>query len=173
MSTQETSLIRKVAVKLGLKKVAPASFNWGLNEVTKSILGLLEENSNAKLLDVGCSNGENTMKYAAKIKAKNIHGIEVVEELAREAQSRGIHVYIADLNEKWPVESEEFDVVIANQVIEHLWNTRLFISECFRVLKSQGYAIVATENLASWPNILSLLLDPRHAHFMVIKVRKP
>jgi methionine biosynthesis protein MetW len=153
----DSNIIRKVAVKFGLKKIAPASFNWGLNETTKMILDLLEENPNASVLDVGCGNGDNTMKYAAKIKTKNIHGIEIVEELVWEAQSKGIHVYIADLNKKWPVKSQEFDVIIANQVIEHLWNTRLFISECFRVLKPFGYAIVATENLASWPNILSLL----------------
>ncbi|NHV05704.1 MAG: class I SAM-dependent methyltransferase [Thaumarchaeota archaeon] len=158
MSTQEISLIRKVAVKLGLKKVAPALFNWGLNEATKTILDLLEADSSAKLLDVGCGNGENTTKYAAKIGTKNVYGIEVVEERARAAQSRDIYTYIADLNKKWPIESEEFDVVIANQVIEHLWNTRLFVGECFRVLKPHGYALVATENLASWPNILSLLL---------------
>ncbi len=66
-------------------------------------------------------------------------------------------MYKADLNYKWPVKSEEFDVITSNQSIEHIWNTRLYISEIFRCLKPSGYAVVATENLASWPNILALL----------------
>jgi 2-polyprenyl-3-methyl-5-hydroxy-6-metoxy-1,4-benzoquinol methylase len=157
MSVQKNSLIRKVAIKIGIKKVDPTSYNWVLNEATELILDLLEQNPNAKLLDVGCGNGENTRKYATKIGTKNVYGIEVIEEYAKEAQLKGIYTYVADLNKKWPIESEEFDVVTANQVIEHLWNTRLFVSECFRVLKPHGYAVVATENLASWPNIFSLL----------------
>jgi len=133
-------------VNLGLKRIEPVSFNYGLSEITEKILELLEPNSNAKLLDLGCGNGENTLKYAAKIGTKNIYGIEVIEEYARMARSKGIHTYVVDLNEKWPIESKEFDVITTNQVIEHLWNIRLFVSECFRVLKSRGYAVIATEN---------------------------
>ena len=49
-----------------------------------------------------------------------------------------------------------FDVVIANQIIEHLYDTDLFIDEIRRVLKKNGYCIISTENLASWCNIFSL-----------------
>ena len=51
-----------------------------------------------------------------------------------------------------------FRSVVASQVIEHLWNTDLFIKEMYRVLKPDGYSIISTPNLASWHNALYLLL---------------
>ena len=46
----------------------------------------------------------------------------------------------------------------ANQVIEHLSDTDTFVKETHRLLKPEGYAVVCTENLASWHNIFSLIL---------------
>jgi SAM-dependent methyltransferase len=45
----------------------------------------------------------------------------------------------------------------ANQVIEHLFNTGKFLTEIYRILRKGGYAIISTENLASWHNIFALL----------------
>ena len=45
----------------------------------------------------------------------------------------------------------------ANQVIEHLGDTDVFIKEIRRVLKPGGYAVICTENLASWHNIGALV----------------
>jgi len=119
---------------------------------------MLEASENASLLDLGCGDGVNTLKYAAKIGTDRICGIELDEEGAKLAEERGICTYRADLNQQWPIESERFDVVVANQVIEHLWNGRLFTAEIYRTLRPTGYAIVSTENLASLPNIGALLL---------------
>jgi len=155
---QEGNLVRRIAVRLGLKKIAPVIFNSGLNEVLETMLDMLEPNPQAQLLDLGCGEGSNTLKYASKVGTKNIYGIEIINEYVKVAESNGIGVYAMDLNQKWSgIKSGDFDVVVSNQVIEHLWNTRLFVSEIFRVLKSHSYAVVATENLASWPNIFALL----------------
>jgi SAM-dependent methyltransferase len=51
-----------------------------------------------------------------------------------------------------------FDVIFSNQVIEHLDYPDNFVREAFRVLKTDGYVVVATENMASWHNIFALLL---------------
>ena len=41
-------------------------------------------------------------------------------------------------------------------MIEHLVDTDNFLNEIYRVLKKDGYAIISTENLASWHNVFSL-----------------
>lgn len=49
-------------------------------------------------------------------------------------------------------------MVIANQVIEHLYNTDTFIKEVWRILKVGGYAMISTPNLASFHSVVFLLL---------------
>lgn len=128
------------------------------SEKTKVILSLLEEDRNAKILDCGCSSGAFTLKVAEIIGTRETHGIDIAKEGVVEAKARGIEAQQGDLNEKLPFEDESFSVVLANHVIEHLSNTDVFVKEICRVLKSGGYAIIATSNLAAYYNILYLLL---------------
>jgi SAM-dependent methyltransferase len=72
------------------------------------------------------------------------------------ARSRGIDVAVADLDEGIPFPSESFDVINANQVIEHVRRTDVFLREVRRVLKPHGLACISTNNLSSWHNVVSL-----------------
>ena len=130
------------------------------------ILSMVEPDGNAKILDCGCGNGDFTRELANRIGTSHIYGIEFIKELAHAAENKGIKVYQANLNENLPIEDETFDFVHANQIIEHLYETDLFIREIYRVLKQGGYAIVSTPNLASFHNIVSLVFgkQPFPAH---------
>lgn len=129
---------------------------WRDNE--KNIAKLLEANKEAVFIDIGCDNGENALKRANKVGAKEIHGIEVVESRLEMARNKGINVKEASANEVLPYEDGTFDVLTANQVIEHLYDTDLFISEIYRILKKGGYAVISTENASSWHNIIALIM---------------
>ena len=137
-------------------------FSYLYNRTAKnsgsSVYSLLEQNKNSKLLDCGCWNGINTKKFGTIIGTKNLYGIEINKEKAKEAAKNGIKVKNSDLNKKFPYDNNSFDVVIAYHVIEHLVNVRLFVYELYRVLKKNGYAVIGTPNLASWHNIFALLL---------------
>lgn len=122
------------------------------------ILGLVEPRPGGRLLDCGCGNGEFTASVVRRAQASEAYGIECVQQRIKEAIGRGIIVTKADLNEPLPYEDRFFDVVHANQIIEHLFNTDLFLKEIRRVLRPNGYAIVSTNNLASWHNVFSLAL---------------
>lgn len=125
---------------------------------SENILNMYEENEDARFVDLGCDNGKWTMKMASKIGTKSVYGIEILERSVKLAKKNRVDVSIGDLNKKLPYKDEMFDVVHANQVIEHLNNTDLFMDEVYRILKQGGYAVISTENLASWHNIFAIVL---------------
>jgi SAM-dependent methyltransferase len=110
------------------------------------------------LLDLGCDDGALTVRFGAVVGTNELHGVEIVESQGRLASERGVEVRAADLNESLPYDDETIDIVCSNQVIEHLAEADNFVREIFRVLRPGGYAVVSTENLASWHNIASLLV---------------
>jgi len=125
----------------------------------KSFLELLEYNPKAKVIDLGCGNGNFTLKVKEKIGSISVYGVDIHEPSLREASKKGIKVVKHDLNIfPYPFDSNEFDVIVSNQVIEHLYYPVKFLKEIYRILKPGGYVVISTENLASWDNIFALLL---------------
>lgn len=127
-------------------------------ENRRVILATLPRVDGGAMLDLGTSTGEFTARVAERIGAGRVAGIELLEEHAQAARGRGIEVVGQDLDEGLPFESGEFDVVHANQVIEHVRRTDLFLREVRRVLTPHGVACISTNNLASWHNVISLTL---------------
>lgn len=128
------------------------------NNRNKSVLDLLPHGKNIKYLDLGCGDGYLTIQRAKKIGTDFIFGNEIIQSEAKKAEQKNIKVNKEDLNAILSYRNNEFDVVTATQVIEHLNNVDVFISEIYRILKPNGVIIVSTENLASWHNIFALIL---------------
>lgn len=124
----------------------------------QNIIDLADRDKKAFFIDLGCDNGQWTKKVAEKINTKNVFGLDYISSQLRKANALGIKTKKGNLNEKFPYRSDSFDIVHANQVIEHLTEIDNYISEIYRILKPGGYAIVSTENLASWHNIFSLIM---------------
>lgn len=127
-------------------------------ENRRAILDAVVPRPGARFLDLGCADGVVTLRIAERVGAGEVHGVELIPELAERARAAGIAVTGADLGEPLPFEDASFDVVHSNQVIEHLPRTDLFMREIRRVLRPDGYAIVSTNNLASWHNVGALVL---------------
>ncbi len=111
-----------------------------------------------KMLDVGCSDGTSTLRLAGNLKNVEIHGLEVVEERVEKAIKQGILAKVGRADEHFPFPNDEFEVIISNQVIEHLNNQDMFLAEIYRVLKPGGFFMVCTANLSSWHNIGALFM---------------
>jgi len=120
-------------------------------------LNLLEPDPTAILVDLGCCDGSIALECARKIGTENTQGVEIAPEFIEKAEQQGVEVRTGDLNVSLPYESESVDVIHASQVIEHLADTTQFLLEIARVLKPGGYAVISTENAASWHNVVSLL----------------
>src|SRR4051794_18179070 len=110
------------------------------------------------LVDLGCDDGARTMRYAAAAGATDVHGIEALADRAELARERGVQARPGDLGQRLPYDDASFDVVVSNQVIEHLFDTDNLIAEALRILRPGGVVVTSTENLASWHNVGSLLL---------------
>jgi methionine biosynthesis protein MetW len=111
-----------------------------------------------RLLDVGCWDGILTQQLARSIGAR-AYGLEIFEEPAALARGRGVEVVVQDVETApfpWPDQS--MDVVVCNQVLEHLKNVWRPMSEIFRVLKVGGHCVIGVPNLASLHNRLLLAL---------------
>lgn len=134
-------------------------FYQAVQESVTAILSLFEEGPDGVLLDCGCGDGAFTQHVIAKLKNwQSVHGVEITKIYWEKAKERGIIIHQDDLNGDLSLENESVDVIVSNQVIEHLYDTDKFISEIYRILKPNGYAVISTENLASWHNIFALML---------------
>jgi SAM-dependent methyltransferase len=118
------------------------------------------------LLDIGTHEGQFTGRVAAHVGASSVTGVELLEHHAEVARARGFEMIVADVDEGLPMDDGQFQVVHANQIIEHVRRTDIFLGEIHRVLAPGGIACISTNNLASWHNVLSLILgyQPPPAH---------
>jgi ubiquinone/menaquinone biosynthesis C-methylase UbiE len=74
------------------------------------------------------------------------------------ANKNGILAIRGNLNYTFPLREGVVNLILADQVIEHIHNRDLFVREMYRVLKYGGFAIVSTENLSSWNNVLAITM---------------
>jgi SAM-dependent methyltransferase len=122
----------------------------------RAILHALPGGSSGSLLDLGTHRGDFTARLADHLNAERVAGVELIERHAVTARSLGIEVAVADLDDGIPFPSESFDIVNANQVIEHVRRTDVLLREIRRVLKPDGLACISTNNLSSWHNVFAL-----------------
>jgi SAM-dependent methyltransferase len=137
-----------------------------------AVMNALPQRPGGSLLDIGTHRGDFTVRVAQHTGVRDVHGVEFIAEHAEVARSRGIAAVEADIEEGLPFDDESFDLISANQVIEHLRGTDLFLAEIRRVLRPGGVACVSTNNLSSWHNVIALLMgfqpNPMHVSDEVI-----
>ena len=83
---------------------------------------------NANILDVGCYDG--TFLSLIKKRKNNFYGIEANEWGSGEAQGKGIEVNKFFFNDEDPLPYADgfFDVVVAGEIIEHIYDTDFFFA---------------------------------------------
>jgi SAM-dependent methyltransferase len=119
----------------------------------RDILDLVGSRRHDEICDLGCDDGVWTEELARAAGSRRAYGVEIVRERAVMARGRGVEAVVGDLNHPLPFADGAFDLVHANQVIEHIATLDTFLSEIERVLRPGGTAIVSTENGSSWHNI--------------------
>lgn len=109
-----------------------------------SDLFFLQGMAPGRVLDVGCGNGD--FLIAARAFGWSPTGIDFDESaVARANEMPGVSARAGDLV-SCGFESESFDAVVLNNVIEHLPNTAEVFAECRRVLRPGGRLVMMTPN---------------------------
>ncbi|WP_230740647.1 class I SAM-dependent methyltransferase [Methanooceanicella nereidis] len=114
-----------------------------------------------KVLDIGCGYGADLQNVKSSIADKDLelYGIDYDEQKAEALRHNGINVRVLDIEkDALPFEDGFFDIIIANQVIEHTKEVFWIFSEVSRTLKKGGILIIGVPNLASLHNRVLLLL---------------
>jgi 2-polyprenyl-3-methyl-5-hydroxy-6-metoxy-1,4-benzoquinol methylase len=138
-----------------VKQVLMGMYARAVEQNHRNIASMLERDTRARLLDMGCDDGVLTMSLACTIGTNDVHGIDIIQSRLERAERAGVSTQCQDLNDPIGLESGRFDVIHANQVIEHLASVDHFCSEVRRLLRPGGYAIISTENASSWCNVFA------------------
>ena len=119
-------------------------FEFGFKSEKRSdhrrILELLKVTPATKVLEIGCGYGILLNKFPVREKI----GIELSDVGANKSSGRRLSVIKADAEKGIPFNDSLFDVIVMNEVIEHLKNPERVLKECFRVLKVTGKIIITT-----------------------------
>jgi len=97
-----------------------------------------------RVLDLGCGLGEYVRGFARQ--GAEAHGCDVAHSRLVEARRRGAGDLTVAAGESLPYRSGSFDVVVLNEVIEHVSDDRATMREVGRVLAPGGIAVLYAPN---------------------------
>ena len=121
----------------------------------KSILEFV--GNKKKVLDIACADG--TISQLVAQNNNDVYGIDISEAAIKMAKEKGIKAYKLDVEcEGLPFSDNYFDIVIAAEIIEHIFDTDKFLNKIKKILRPQGHLIITTPNLATLGRRLLLLL---------------
>ncbi len=149
------------------------------NQSLKKIFYLLGDNQ--RVVDFGCASG-----YLAQLLNKKgciVTGVDINPDAVKVAEQYCKEVIVADLDFVSVTEilpSNEFDVAVFGDVLEHLRNPWKVLEETKQILKKDGYIVASIPNIAHGAIRLSLLegrfeyvdigiLDNTHLRFFTRK----
>jgi len=121
----------------------------------KKAEAIIESIPKGTILEIGSSDGE--FLYSLKEKGWDVSGLEISEHAAQKARDKGVDTTVHDANHPLPLTDNSMDVIVAGEVIEHLFEDKEFLNECHRVLKQGGTLILTTPNLTSLKNRIFML----------------
>jgi|GEM_PF-5068982 len=95
---------------------------------------------NKKVVDFGCGEGE-----IVSLDPVNFTGVDVNTSAVSRLKEKGLHIVESSI-ENVPVPDASFDVVLCNNIIEHLTVDQAYnmLKEAQRILKPQGEIIIIT-----------------------------
>lgn len=130
-----------------------------------------------KVLDLGCRDGMLTSGFAL---GNEVIGADIDADALKLAHERlGIETLWLDLNEEWPFKKGEFDVIVACEVMEHLFFPERILEQIGDALKPGGIFIGSVPNAFRIRNRWHFLWgkefdsDPTHVRwFSYLKLKK-
>ena len=126
------------------------------------------------ILDVGCGRGaygEDAVMQRRKLrilrgKAAKLIGIDVDENAQHNPFLDEFRLMKAD---SWPIDTDSIDLIVCDDVLEHVENPNTFFMEIRRVLKHGGFVCIRTPNRWSYIALAATLI-PNKYHWRVTSI---
>ncbi|RJR28752.1 methyltransferase domain-containing protein [Candidatus Microgenomates bacterium] len=115
-------------------------------EKLKFYQDFLSSESNLKILDVACNDGELSVFLT---KYGSVLGVDINASAVQECKKKGLNCLLGEVCDLPKKYNNYFDVVVAGDIIEHIFDTDKFLSDIRKVLKKKGVLLLATPNVAS------------------------
>jgi 2-polyprenyl-3-methyl-5-hydroxy-6-metoxy-1,4-benzoquinol methylase len=132
----------------------------------------VDDSHHSRLLDIGSGAGVGAELIAKAAGIAEVTCIDLSIPALKDAHRRGFSPLVASAEgHRLPFPDLIFDIVIIDEVIEHLVDTDSIMDEIHRVLKPGGQLLMSTPNLASWFNRIALLVGVQPA-FSEVSFRK-
>lgn len=137
------------------------------------ILALIDRLRPARVLDIGCGSGYLGGQVKTRRPGTLVDGVDISSVALERARAHLDRVWHFDLDGgSLPAPEGTYDLVVASEVIEHLYDVQHATAEIARVMRAGGHAILTVPNLAYWRYRLDLLCgrlplpadDSRHLH---------
>jgi 2-polyprenyl-3-methyl-5-hydroxy-6-metoxy-1,4-benzoquinol methylase len=110
-----------------------------LQTISSMFIRLLGNGLN--VLDVG--GGDGVLGEHLWKKGNSVTSVDLPTVAGRVHKCDGLLAAAGDA-ERLPFASETFDVVLASEIVEHLWDPNSFFDEAYRVLNAGGHLIIST-----------------------------
>jgi len=143
-------------------------------QVLDDIINKIKENNqtNIKLLDAGCGTGNFEKKYIDRCNGNDsIFAIDNSTTMLRRANrklkiSPCVNFKRVNLNDHLDFNTEQFNVIVSNNVLYDIDNPLSFLNECKKVLTTNGIIVLSTPHDEN--KVLPVLIE----HFKIINEKK-
>lgn len=141
-----------------LKGVIDRSLNYGRRNMG-AYLRLAAAGRMEVVLDIGAGKGDDLLLARAARAEAALHAIEVHPPYQEALRSKRIEVHALNIErDRFPFDDGSVDVVMANQILEHVKEIFWVLHEASRILRVGGSLIIGVPNLAALHNRLLLAL---------------
>lgn len=139
---------------------------------TDAIRPFFPRNFTGNILDFGCGSGEILSEITKSNPKAKITGVDISKTALKQAEKRvpsGIYKIIIE-SKKVPIKSESIDFILANDVVEHVYDTEWMFNEFSRMLKKDGLILISTPYCGFIKNLIialtnfELVYDPLGPH---------
>lgn len=98
---------------------------------------------NGRVLDVGAGSGAFSLCLKKTGFFRDLIAIDLAESCVQACKNQKLSAYCAEVKD---MDSHSVDLVCMNDFIEHVFDARSLLKECFQVLRVNGFISIATPN---------------------------
>ena len=134
-------------------------------ELLRDVIG-----SNKTVLDLGCRDGALTKYF---VDGNKVTGVDVDRNsLLKIKNNLSLETMEVDLNADWrELENKKFDVIVAGEILEHLYFPDIVIKKVYNHLQPNGIFLGSIPNAFSFKNRIRYILGSKKIlHYQILRI---